>query len=161
MVLGLGILFGIFSVMTTVTSSGNLAWAATIQCQPFPPVCNGTNGSDTMVGDDELNAMIGFAGNDVMTGKGGNDLLSAFPGDDVVSGGKGLDSIAGDTGADRLAGGDGDDKIAHFTFGNNPNALDPDGSKDVVDCGLGNDEAWINVSVDHDTASGCETVHAG
>jgi hypothetical protein len=89
-----------------------------------------------------------------MTGKGGNDLLSAFPSDDVVSGGKVLDNIAGDTGADRLAGGDGDDKIAQFTFGNNPNALDPDGSKDLIDCGLGNDEAWINVSVDHDIASG-------
>ena len=37
----------------------------------------------------------------------------------------------------------------------------PDGSKDTIDCGSGNDEAWINVSQDGDTAVNCETVHAG
>ena len=39
--------------------------------------------------------------------------------------------------------------------------VDADGSKDTIDCGSGNDEAWINVSQDGDTAVNCETVHAG
>jgi Ca2+-binding RTX toxin-like protein len=160
LVLGIWMLIALLALTGSVVPLGRLAWADTIQCAGID-VCKGTDNDDTMVGDDTQNIMIGFGGNDVMTGKGGSDLLSAFPGDDVVSGGKGFDNIAGDTGADRMAGGDGNDKIAHFTFGNNPNALDPDGSKDVIDCGLGDDEAWINVSVDHDTASGSEIVHAG
>jgi hypothetical protein len=37
----------------------------------------------------------------------------------------------------------------------------PDQSEDFVDCASGNDEAWINVSVDHDRARYCETLYAG
>ena len=37
---------------------------------------------------------------------------------------------------------------------------DTDGSKDSIDCGSGNDEAWINISQDGDTAVNCETVHS-
>ena len=36
----------------------------------------------------------------------------------------------------------------------------PDGSKDVIDCGGGNDEVFINKSVDHDIALNCEVVFA-
>ena len=36
-----------------------------------------------------------------------------------------------------------------------------DGYKDSVDCGPGDDEAWINVSNDGDLARNCESLHAG
>ena len=32
--------------------------------------------------------------------------------------------------------------------------------RDTIDCGPGNDEVWINVSTDHDTATNCEIVHS-
>ena len=111
-----------------------------------------------MVGDDNSNAMFAFGDNDVLTGKGSGDVMSGGVGDDVISGGKGFDQITGGGGADRLAGGEGNDKIIQFAVSLE---LVSDGSKDVIDCGPGIDEAWINVSVDHDTASGSEIVHTG
>ena len=42
-----------------------------------------------------------------------------------------------------------------------PPALPPNGSRDVLDCGPGNDSDWINISSDLDNAINCETVHAG
>ena len=93
-------------------------------------------------------------GNDVITGKGDNDLFLGNPGDDVISGGKGNDNLCAYTGANRISGGMGMVAYSIIAVTRLHHSLIPDGSKDIVDCGLGNDEAWINVSVDHDTASG-------
>jgi hypothetical protein len=61
-----------------------------------------------------------------------------------------------------MLGGDGDDKLFHSqytaTFGGKP--LQSDGFKDSLDCGPGNDEAWINVKIDKDVAVNCEIVYA-
>jgi Ca2+-binding RTX toxin-like protein len=160
LVLGVAIIIASLMLIGTTLPTSSV-WAATILCQPSPAQCNGTNDGDTMVGDSEQNIMLGKAGNDVMTGKGGNDLLFGFSGDDVLSGGTGNDDICAGIGADRIAGGDGNDLISHNGCDPTPPLTDPDGSKDVIDCGLGDDEVSINVSVDHDTASGCEIVHAG
>ena len=35
-----------------------------------------------------------------------------------------------------------------------------DDGKDSIDCGEGQDEVWINESVDDDKATNCETVHS-
>jgi hypothetical protein len=48
--------------------------------------------------------------------------------------------------------------ILHATLGDQQN---PDGSKDLIDCGPGNDEVFLNISVEHDVAVNCEIVHAG
>lgn len=135
-------------------------WAATIQCKSTNNPCFGTDENDAMIGDDGDNFMGGKLGNDVISGKAGDDVIFPAAGDDMANGDSGDDTIAGDSGADRMSGGEGADKIYHNVIAS-PSALLPDGSKDKIDCGAGNDEAWINVSVDHDIAANCETVHAG
>ena len=57
-----------------------------------------------------------------------------------------------------LLGGSGDDRIFHWDH-NSP-ATRSDGGKDVIDCGSGIDEVWINTSIDGDIAINCETVHS-
>lgn len=40
--------------------------------------------------------------------------------------------------------------------------LESDGAKDVVNCGEGNDEIWINTSIDSDEFStDCESINKG
>jgi hypothetical protein len=51
-----------------------------------------------------------------------------------------------------------DDKIFHSGI-ISPTASD--GRKDIINCGPGKDEAFINTRVDADIATNCETVHAG
>ena len=131
-------------------------WGATIQCKSTSNPCFGTvDESNTMIGDDGKNVMLGGNKADSMSGKGGFDDMSGGNGNDVMSGGNGNDAVSGGLGSDRLSGGEGDDEISHSGTG----SLNPDGSRDYVDCGSGNDEAFINVRVDHDLAVNCETVH--
>lgn len=153
----------------------NLAWAVTIVCNSVP--CLGTSNGDTMIGSSQDDFIFSKQGGDSVYGFGGGDTICGASGDDVLIGGEGNDQIVGDgsdtnqacndplsdpaanPGADKIAGGPGDDLIFH---GNKfPNSLDSDGHRDIIDCGPGNDEASINVSVDHDIATNCETVNAG
>jgi Ca2+-binding RTX toxin-like protein len=110
-----------------------------------------------MAGDDGSNAITAKEGNDVINGKGGQDSVHGDEGNDVISGGDGDDLLQGGTGADRMSGGDGNDKIAHVVTDNDTF----DGKRDVIDCGAGNDEVWINTSHDHDVAVNCEIVQIG
>ena len=102
--------------------------------------------------------MFGTSVNDIMLGHSGNDNLIGKDGRDFLTGG---------TGADKLIGGEGDDSIYHSECGVgetgcfiNVGRL-PDGNKDTIDCGPGNDVAIINTSEDHDKAVNCEKVIAG
>jgi Ca2+-binding RTX toxin-like protein len=156
LVLGIALLIGLLGIMGPVITPVNLVWAKTILCTG-PAECNGTNEGDTMVGDDGTNQIVGFEGNDNLSGKDGGDSLVGFDGDDILSGGKGNDVLIGGNGADKLVGGDGNDKIFHGAT----NSADSDGSKDIIDCGLGIDEVWLNQRTDGDTASGCEILHTG
>lgn len=36
-----------------------------------------------------------------------------------------------------------------------------DGHADFIDCGAGEDEAFINISIDHYIAKNCEQLHGG
>ena len=157
LLLGISILVGILAVSTNGMSA-NLAQADVILC-PGPSVCEGTQDSDNMLGDDTANQIIGFGDNDVINGKGGSDTVVGTDGDDVVSGGSGADSVIGGQGGDKLIGGSDNDLVYQSFTG--PDPVASDGSKDIVDCGTGDDGAWINVSIDHDTASNCETLHRG
>jgi Ca2+-binding RTX toxin-like protein len=78
-------------------------------------------------------------------------------GKDNINGDSGDDTIQGFLGADTLKGSSGNDRIFHDLDFLSTN---PDLSKDTIDCGSGNDEAWINISRDGDTAINCETVHS-
>ena len=78
---------------------------------------------------------LGHLGRDVIIGGAGNDMLDGGPGNDVIDGGPG---------ADKLFGGDGSDTI-----------LAADGTKDVIDCGEGNDKAVVDAI---DVVKNCEAV---
>jgi Ca2+-binding RTX toxin-like protein len=84
----------------------------------------GTGGADTLRGTN---------GNDVLLGRGGNDLIYGLGGQDVLQGGIGNDRLWGGTGRDTESGGAGNDRL---------NARD--GKRDIVNGGLGFDEAWVD-----------------
>ena len=106
--------------------------------------------------------MAGGTGDDTMCSGSGDDEMFGQDNDDNMNGNSGHDTVVGVLGADILKGSSGNDKIYHGFL--NPDislAILPDGSKDTIDGGVGNDEAFINVNQDGDTAVNCETVHAG
>jgi Ca2+-binding RTX toxin-like protein len=125
-------------------------------CYATANPCYGTDQEDNMTGDDGINLMYGKKGNDIMSAKGGVDEMYGDEGNDSMNGGGGNDLMYGNLGADTITGGDGDDKIYH---GNGNNLTSPDGSKDIIDCGAGQDEVWTNIQNDGDTATNCEIVH--
>jgi hypothetical protein len=71
--------------------------------------------------------------------------MTGYAGDDLIS---------GDFGADILKSSSGNDRIVHGSA-----LTSADGSKDTMDCGAGNDEAWINTADGDTTVSDCEIVH--
>jgi Ca2+-binding RTX toxin-like protein len=86
----------------------------------------------------------------------GFDIVSGNEGSDSIMGGPGDDTIFGNHGSDNIDGQDSNDKIYHNIF----NSTAPDSSQDVINCGDGMDETWINIKIDKDTASSdCEIVH--
>jgi len=173
----------------SVLSLGHSAFADVISCPGDFQDCFGTNGDDLIKGtklgeqinggsgDDKINGfgghdqLLGDAGDDVLLGGNDNehDYLEGRAGDDRLDGGKGDDLILGDDedgdaggyGSDILLGGAGDDQLFHSQYieshGGEP--LKSDGNTDKLDCGPGNDEAWINVGTDHDVVKNCEAVH--
>ena len=46
---------------------------------------NGTNGNDTLIGNDEANTILGFGGNDYLEGRFGLDIIDGGAGNDTVS----------------------------------------------------------------------------
>jgi Ca2+-binding RTX toxin-like protein len=72
-------------------------------------------------------------------------------GDDAVYGGNGSDSVFGGWGADRIYGGDGNDLL---------HALAPDGQPDLLNCGRGDDKAYVLRSERPSTRLvGCEALY--
>ena len=107
-------------------------------------VCDGTNKADYILGTANADDMRGYDGDDNLSGFKGNDFISGYSGADIISGGP------------------GDDTIEHNTLMTNQSPLDPDGARDQITCGEGDDTAFINYSTDGDTADrDCETVHVG
>lgn len=163
---------------TSILMNIPYAHAATINCAGIviPDVCSGTTRNDVMTGDGNDNFICGQSGYDkIILGDGSDTGVGGggSPAGDFIDGGYGKDTIIGDninapgapedcggqsSGADTLNGGPDDDKIFHS------NIISPtasDGRKDIINCGPGKDEAFINIRVDADIAISCETVHAG
>jgi len=119
-------------------------------------VCLGTQGSDTIIGDNDHNFIYGCGGDDVIVGNDGNDIIR---GEDIETASDAICSEHQSTvvvpGADRIEGGAGNDIISH-SFST---ITLPDGHKDIIDCGPGEDIAYININDDKDVAENCETVH--
>lgn len=120
----------------------------------------GTINSDFMTGMTGDNHIEGHAKNDNMSGNAGADEINAGDGDDYVDGGSGDDNIIGDDGNDRMYGGTGADEIegglgVDVIYQNNK-ANEPDGEVDVINCGLGNDHAFILPSEGDIAAVDCD-----
>jgi hypothetical protein len=77
--------------------------------------------------------------------------------EDYTDGGSGNDEIVGRALGDVLVGFEGSYLISSDDHKN----TDPDGYKDKIDCGPGEDEAWINRSTDGDVAINWEILHTG
>jgi Ca2+-binding RTX toxin-like protein len=127
----------------------------------------GGKGDDTLSGGDGSDEIMGSTGNDTIFGDDGADEIMGGEGKDTIYGGNGPDTIMGGAGDDVIVGGlgadmingqDGDEKIYHgFT-----KTTAPDGSQDMIICGEGKDEVWMNIKVDRDLVSNdCEIIHKG
>jgi uncharacterized repeat protein (TIGR01451 family) len=134
-------------------------------------VLNGTVFGDTLFGLEGSDLLRGGDGGDCLWGGDGSDVLDGDGGDDGLWGGNGRDRLIGGAGNDRLrgglmrdvlVGGDGDDQLLPGTgrdlvragFGNDViNARD--GSRDVIECGPGDDSVTADRS---DRLRGCEHV---
>lgn len=133
---------------------------------------SGARGDDTLKGDAGNDTMNGGSGNDTLNGGPGNDVTgsvtgaictdNSLAGNDLVDGGAGNDKLAGGTGNDKLVGGTGNDQATGgpgkdtITGGaGNDVLLAADGTRDVVDCGVGTDTAVVDA---FDSVRGCEKV---
>jgi hypothetical protein len=100
-------------------------------------VWNPSGACNQVRGTRHRDRLLGTAGNDCLRGRAGNDRVKGRGGDDQLQGGRGRD---------RLRGGSGDDVIRAAR-----------GSRDRVDCGPGDDEAFVSES--RDRWRHCEKVH--
>jgi RTX calcium-binding nonapeptide repeat (4 copies) len=95
----------------------------------------GTEKSDTIVGNIGTDELVGLGGNDSLSGLAGNDWLDGGLGRDTLSGGAGADRLIGGGGDDILSGGAGDD-IFEFARGFGRDRItdfgDSAGNEDVI-----------------------------
>ncbi|MGG6294045.1 pre-peptidase C-terminal domain-containing protein [Leptolyngbya sp. AN02str] len=95
--------------------------------------------TQTIVGTDQPNNLVGGAGNDTINGLGGNDTLVGLAGNDRLFGGAGNDVLNGGAGIDILYGNNGNDTL----LGANDNdVLYGEGDQDLLNGGLGNDSLF-------------------
>ncbi len=127
--LGLGVM---------LLGGGGVALAATI---------DGTSGPDDLVGTDQADTIHGGGGMDYVSGLLASDLLYGGAANDTVVGREGNDTIYGNPGSDMLFGNLGKDTIT---------SVGDRRGKDVVNCGAGNDTAYVD-KIDR-VNKNCETV---
>jgi hypothetical protein len=122
-------------------------------------VTEGGGGEDIIHGGSDNDIVNGNNGNDKIFGEEGIDTLYGAEGNDEIDGGSGNDRIWGNAGEDTINGGEGNDMIYHGDEEQSPLFnIDPDGSRDNIDCGPGQDEAWISMK-DGDIIENCEEIH--
>jgi Ca2+-binding RTX toxin-like protein len=95
----------------------------------------GGAGDDTLVGNDGPNELDGGLGDDTLNGGDGDDVLRGFLDDDRLVGGAGADRLIGDSGFDRLIGGPGDDELL-LRDGERDACPDPGTGNDTIDADL-------------------------
>jgi hypothetical protein len=131
------------TMLLGVMMLSGVALAVTKTCTTDP--CEGTNGPDRLTGTSAENQIYGLGGPDYINGKAAADKLYGGRGQDEVRGKGGRDYISGGRVTDDLFGGRGSDTIKA-----------QDGYKDYIDCGLGDDTAYVDA--DLDTWVNCENV---
>lgn len=122
--------------------------------------------SNVVTGDTNDNAIFGTPDKDTLNGLDGTDYLFGGPGNDTLNSGPTgtLGLLAGGPGKDKYNGGDGTDRLVDddSTPGDslkggagNDHLFSADGAKDSVNCGPGDDLAWVDAE---DKVKGCENV---
>lgn len=112
----------------------------------------------------------GGAGNDRIDGGPGPAVLNGGKGNDRVIGGEGVDTLLGDEGNDRVQGGAGPDVVVggggndRLVGGSGNDILDAKegdrdgGERDVLKCGSGRDEAYVDRDGKDKADRACEDV---
>jgi Ca2+-binding RTX toxin-like protein len=132
----------------------------------------GLGGNDLITGTEMQNCLFGGSGDDKLDGRGHKDQLTGGAGDDTLDGGKagfpngangpqaneyfdqtGNDKVTGGPGSDWMYGGSGKDIFTGGDEGDHITAND--GHADTVDCGAGDDQAWVD---ELDKVVNCEHV---
>ena len=117
---------------------------------------DGTDGDDTLIGDDLENTITGGIGDDVIDGQGaadeitageGNDIIDAGEGNDFVLGNDGDDTINGEDGEDIIYGGSGADELRGGAGDDNVYG----GSGDAIFGGLGDDTIHVRGELTSET----------
>lgn len=146
-------------------------------------VVRGLAGNDLLIGgrgDDELRGGPGKddlgddLGDDLLIGGAGHDSLDGRRGQDVLVGGPGPDFVADYLGGDLIRTGRGDDWGSIDSRGTRPHGPTilhlgrgadeilvggPDGRRDLIDCGPGEDLAEWNLELDpQDEFVDCEVI---
>jgi Ca2+-binding RTX toxin-like protein len=93
----------------------------------------GTFGKDNLEGTNQLDRIYGLGAADTIMGLGGNDDCYGGSGADEIRYAAGNDRIDGGFGVNQLFGGTGNDRI-----------IATDGRVDRVNCGTGDDTAYID-----------------
>jgi len=104
-----------------------------------------------LVGSPQADRLKAAHGHDELDGGAGNDTIEGGYGDDVITGGPGRDTINADASA-------GCDFVVCNAPVGNDTVHAADGEADRIECGVGNDIAYVDA---FDTVSNCETVHKG
>jgi Ca2+-binding RTX toxin-like protein len=109
----------------------------------------GTNGDDTLAGNDEPlgDHLFGAGGSDTLNGRGGPDHLEGNAGDDTVNGDVGADTLIGGSGLDVLDGGDDGDTLIG---GDNADFMIGGAGDDVLYGGAGRDNYDFGPDFGHD-----------
>ena len=109
--------------------------------------------------DEGSSTLTGNGGDDVLTGNNAVETIDGGPGNDRLEGGYNNDTIVGGPGRDTIYGDDTSAQCGYwayctFPFGND--TIDArDGEVDVIDCGVGEDTAYVDAI---DVVAGCENV---
>ena len=122
-----------------VYSSQNTKYNLDFELIPNKTTINGTDGSDTIFGENRNELILGKAGKDLIRGYGGNDTIYGGSGSDQINGGDGQDIIHGNNGNDYFLGGNGEDTL----YGGSGNdTIQGQADNDTVYGGIGDDSLY-------------------
>jgi Ca2+-binding RTX toxin-like protein len=109
--------------------------------------------------DEGSSVLKGNGGNDSLTGNNAIENIDGGPGDDRLEGGYNNDTITGGPGRDTIYGDDTSAQCGYCTFPFGNDTIEArDGEVDIIDCGVGEDTAYVDPV---DVVAGCENVIGG
>ena len=122
-----------------VYSSSGTSYELDFELIPDITEIYGSEGDDTLIGEDRNELIVAKAGNDIIKGYGGNDTIYGGNDSDLINGGDGRDLIYGQHGDDYFVGGNDNDTL----YGGNGNdTILGQLNNDVVYGGSGHDNLY-------------------